>query len=324
MPESLRLHIENDTAQPGLIVSPAQVAERLEGVSDMIITERTAPPEAALPTGSFDVLLTARYLDLAALRSVNPKLRWVQLLTAGAERWLPGLPPGIALTNASGVHAEKAAQFILTACLMLNFGIPGFVTEQQARRWSPSFGGPLAGKTITLVGLGSIGAAAAAALRPFGVTLIGVSRTGTYNALVDQSLTMTELESALPGTNILVLSLPLTPLTEGCITRSMLERLPQGAGVVNIGRGAVLDSDGLAALLASGHLGGAVLDVLPVEPPPPSDPIWSCPRLIITPHCSLDDHAIYVERCLDIFCDNVVRLIQGRELRNLVDPVRGY
>lgn len=321
----MRIHIENDLSGPvGLTVAASRLADRLAGIADLVITERSSAPGDSVPPGDFEVLLAGRPLNLAEIKAANAALCWVQILTAGAEAWLPGLPAGVTLANASGVHAAKGGEFVLAACLMLNLGIPGFVADQQARAWRPSFGGPIAGRTITLVGVGGIGRAAAAALHPFGATLIGVSRSGRCDAAVDLCLAVSDLDSVLPRTDILVLALPLTAQTRGLIDRRRLELLPRGAGVVNVGRGAVLDCRALAETLTSGRLGGAVLDVFPVEPLPADDGLWACPRLIITPHCSLDDHAHYIESCLDIFCDNVARFAAGEPLANVVDPARGY
>lgn len=288
------------------------------------VTEDSAAPYAAMGESNAVVLMACRQLDLRSAKITNPALAWTQITSAGVETWLADLPPGMLLTNASGVHGPKGAEFILTACLMLNFGIPGFVTDKEQRAWRPSFGGPIAGRTVTLLGVGGIGQAARATLQANGVTVIGITRNGRKDADGTVCLPVAALDSVLPRTDILVSTLPLTIQTRNLVNRARLESLPPGAGVVVVGRAGVVDYDALGELLGLGRLGGAVIDVFPQEPLPKDDKLWSCPRLVMTPHCSLDDHIRYMDACLDIFCANVVRYVAGERLSNLVDPALGY
>lgn len=108
------------------------------------------------------------------------------------------------------------------------------------------------------------------------------------------------------------------------IDRSRIRALPYGAGIVSVGRAPALDYDAIVDRLKDGSLSGAVLDVFPKEPIPKNSRFWRTPRLVITPHCSVDDHSTYIDRCLDIFLDNLERDIAGEKLRNLIDPSRGY
>ncbi len=128
----------------------------------------------------------------------------------------------------------------------------------------------------------------------------------------------------VPETEFLVLACPLTAATRGLMSRKRLECLPSGAGVVNIGRGELLDQDALCDLLDQGHLSGAVLDVFTPEPIPHNHRLWSTPNLIISPHTAADDPATYNRRSLDIFLDNLRALRDGRPLPNRYDIERGY
>ena len=121
-----------------------------------------------------------------------------------------------------------------------------------------------------------------------------------------------------------MLACPLTDATRGMITRDRLKALPRGAGVVNIGRGALIDQDALCDLLDDGHLSGAVLDVFTPEPIPPGHRLWSTRNLIISPHTSADDPHTYNSRSLDLFFDNLRACREGRRMPNLFDPARGY
>ena len=320
----LRVHIENDIAGPAALnVSAQQLRARLAGIA-ALVSERAAAAGDPVPGRRAEVLLACRRLSLAAARQANPALRWAQVMSAGVEAWLPDLPVDMILTNASGVHAEKGAEFILAACLMLNFGIPGFVTNKEQRIWRPSYGSPIRGRTVVMLGVGGIGGAAAAALGASGVRVIGVTRRGRADAPLHSCVAIDGLDAVLGQADILVSTLPLTPASRGLIDRNRLELLPPGAGVVVVGRAEIMDYVALSDMLVQGRLVGAVLDVFPREPLPPDDPLWACPRLVMTPHCSLDDHAAYRDACLEIFCDNVARFVAGEALRNVVDPQLGY
>jgi phosphoglycerate dehydrogenase-like enzyme len=323
---TLRVHFESDpTAAEALAVTPARLEAALAarpGLAQRIAASfNDDPARFAASAGDAEIVFTARKLDaLAAL----PALKWVQSISAGVEGMLPHLPPQVTLTNASGVHGDKAAEFILASVLMLNYRIPRFVTDQQHRRWQPAFGGTVAGRTATLLGIGAIGQPAARLLKSFGMRIQAISRSGGERPDVDVSARFADMDALLPATDVLVASAPLTPETKGLVDRRRLDLLPRHAGIVIVGRAKVFDCDALVAKLHEGSLGGAVLDVFPTEPLPPADPIWSTPNLIMTPHCSVDDHGVYLERCLAIFADNLARYIDGSPLRNVVDHSRGY
>ncbi len=325
----MRLHVENDpNASPDLYVTPTSLAaalSRFPAVLGSIVASFNERP-AAFPAcmGDAEAVVSVRTLDLRAAKAANPRLRLVQITHAGVERYRGAVPDGLSLCNASGVHAGKGAEFILAACLMLNFRIPHFMAARAREAWLPSYGGTLAGRRVTMLGVGAIGAAAIDMLRPFGVRLTGVTRTGRASVALDRCVAPDALDAVLPETDILVSTLPLTPETAGLVDARRVDLLPRGAGVVVVGRAKVLDYPAILRRLADETLEGAVLDVFPEEPIPPGDPLWRVPRLVATPHCSLDDHSIYRDACLAILADNLERLRTGQPLRNVVDPERGY
>jgi glyoxylate/hydroxypyruvate reductase len=149
------------------------------------------------------------------------------------------------------------------------------------------------------------------------------TRAGTHPACVEV-ITMAELDRALPETQFLVLACPLTAATRGLLDRRRMGLLPAGAGVVNIGRGPLLDQDALCDALDSGALGGAVLDVFDPEPIPPGHRLWTTPNLVISPHTAPDDPDTYNPQSLDIFFENLRAWRDGRELPNRFDVARGY
>jgi glyoxylate/hydroxypyruvate reductase len=137
-------------------------------------------------------------------------------------------------------------------------------------------------------------------------------------------ITTRELDRVLSQTDVLVLACPLTDATRGLIDRRRLGLLPRGAGLVNIGRGALVDQDALCDLLDAGQLSGAVLDVFTPEPIPPGHRLWTTRNLIISPHTSVDDPNTYNPRSLNLFFDNLRARREGRPMPNLFDPMRGY
>jgi phosphoglycerate dehydrogenase-like enzyme len=322
----VRVHIENNRdAEQALAVTPEHLARSLAerpGLAEQVsITFNDDPDQFARIAADAEILLAGRKPKTLAFAKA---LKWVQSTSAGVEALLPLLAPGTVLTNASGVHREKGGEFILTAVLMLNYAIPRFVSDKERRRWNPSFETTARGKTAILLGLGAIGGEGARLLKSIGVTTVGISRSAGDREHIDRSETVETLDRLLPQADFLVSSLPLTPTTAGVIDRRRLDLLPSHAGVAIVGRAKVFDCDALLGKLAEGTLGGAVLDVFPEEPLPPESPFWNASNLIITPHCSVDDHSVYMARCVEIFLDNLDRYLEGRPLRNVVDPELGY
>ena len=181
-----------------------------------------------------------------------------------------------------------------------------------------------AGKTVTILGLGNMGRASARALRAMDMHVRGVRRNPAADDDVDEIFGAESLGEALADADFLVVSTPLTAETRGMVDAAMLDRLKPGAGVVNIGRGPIIDDAALSERLESGRLGGAVLDVFETEPLPADSPLWGVRNLVVTPHVSSDDAAQYLPRSLDIFFDNLQRYLDGAPMRNVIDRTLGY
>ncbi len=255
-----------------------------------------------------------------------PHLKLIFLTNAGLNQLAPfdWLPHGVVLMNNRGVHAAKAGEFALMAILMLANRVPAMVTNQRKGRWRKHWGSVLGGHHVTVVGLGTLGGATATQAARFGMRVTGVRAHPAPHPACEQVLATESIEEALPDTDFLVLACPLTAATRGLMSRNRLECLPSGAGVVNIGRGELLDQDALCDLLDQEHLSGAVLDVFTPEPIPPGHRLWSTRNLIISPHTSADDPATYNPRSLDVFLDNLRAWRDGRPLPNRFDIARGY
>ncbi|HEV7265461.1 MAG TPA: D-2-hydroxyacid dehydrogenase [Falsiroseomonas sp.] len=326
-PRVVRVHVQ---VSPNANLAPqfteARVAEVLAefGASVRLSHAGTAEGlEAAL--ADIDALFLTGQAPLHDLSRRAPRLRWISYTSAGVEGLLQaGLPPEVTLTNASGTHEPKAAEFTLTAVLMLNNHLPHLMTAQRAHRWAPRAAATVAGKTALILGMGALGRAAAAALKAQGMRVVGNSRSGRSHTSVDVTTAGDGFRAHLSEADFLVIALPLTPQTHLLIGRAELDLLPRHAGVVNIGRGEQLDAVALAAKLREGSLAGAVLDALPQEPLPEDSPLWDTPNLVVTAHCGLYDPVAYGPRCLDLFRANLRRFLVGEALHQVVERSRGY
>jgi phosphoglycerate dehydrogenase-like enzyme len=180
------------------------------------------------------------------------------------------------------------------------------------------------GQPITIVGLGSLGGSVARHAAAFGMDVTGVRANPAPHPYCARVIGTDGLDNVLPGTRFLVLACPLTASTRGLIDRRRVALLPQGAGVVNIGRGELIDQDALCDGLDQGHLSGAVLDVFVPEPIPPGHRLWTTKNLVISPHTSADDPATYNPISLDLFLENLRAWRDGTSLLNRFDIARGY
>lgn len=272
-----------------------------------------------------DVLLTWD-LPMDNLVEVAPKLRWIHCIGAGVEHMLPmdWLPEGVTLTNNKGVHAAKAGEFGLMAVLMLHSQMPAIVSNQKNEVYDSLYSSPIAGKTLVVLGTGSLGGSAAEKVQQLGVHVIGVNRSGRAVAGCDEVVTTERLDDVLPRADYMLIATPDTPETRGLMTRARLDLMKPTAGIINIGREAVMDYDALCDKLEEGTLGGAILDVFDPEPIAEGSRLWGTKNLIITPHVSADDGDAYVPMTLGLFFRNLRLFLAGEPLLNPVRPDLGY
>ena len=257
---------------------------------------------------------------------VAPDLKMIFLLSAGVDKLMPfsDLPAGAAVLNNSGVHSRKAGEYAAMALLMLNSRMPEMIGQQRDQVWKMLFASSLRGKRVTIVGTGDMGAPASRAARHFGAITTGVRTTATPHVDFDHIVAVDAIDSVLPTTDFLFLAAPLTATSRNLISRERLLRLKPGAGVVNIGRGPVLDQEAAFDLLEAGHLGGAVLDVFAAEPLPKGHRAWTTKNLVITPHVSVDDPITYNPDSLDLLFENLRAWRMGAAMPHQVDLARGY
>jgi phosphoglycerate dehydrogenase-like enzyme len=274
---------------------------------------------------SNDIVRDPRF-PILELASAAPRLRWIHIIGAGIEPLLPldWLPNRVVLTNNSGIHAEKIREAATMALLMLNARIPAIFTNQHKARWDAIFTPVIAGKTVLVIGVGDMGAAAAGAAKALGMRVLGARRSGAPHPDVDRMVAIGALDSVLPEADFVVLATPLTPETQNLLDRRRIGLMKPGAGLFNIGRAGSLDHDALTDALGSGLLSGAILDVHDPEPLPASSPLWHADNVVLTPHVTSDDLDGYLPKTFDLVFANAARLMRGEELINVVDPARGY
>ncbi len=272
-----------------------------------------------------EVLLTWD-LPTENLRRIAPNLKWIHCIGAGVEHMLPldWLPKGVSLTNSKGVHAAKAGEFGLMAVLMLHSQIPAIVTNQNSGVYNSLYAAPIAGKTLVVLGTGSLGGAAAKKVQQLGVHVIGVNRSGRDVEGCNEVVTTAKLNSVLPRADYLLVATPDTPKTRGLLSRARLDMMKPTAGIINIGREAVMDYGALCDKLEEGSLAGAILDVFDPEPIDANSRLWRTKNLIITPHVSADDGDNYIPLTLGLFFQNMELFLAGKALLNPIRPDLGY
>ena len=264
----------------------------------------------------------------ATLSDVAPRLKWIQLTSAGADRLLNSgfIESGIVVTTVSGLHATPIGEFVLSAILMFSKGAPQTMRAQLKHEWSRFAPRELSGKTVGIVGLGHIGAEVGRLAKAFGCRVIATKRSATEphrGLYADEILPSADLHRLLGESDYVVLSMPLTPETRGMIGEPELRTMKPAAVLVNIARGPVTVEADLIRALREGWIAGAALDVFDHEPLSADSPLWDMENVILTPHIS-GGTEIYNQRAVAIFADNLRRYLAGEPLQNVVDPSRGY
>ena len=254
-----------------------------------------------------------------------PHLRLILSTGAGVEHIVgdPDWPRHVPLVRMGGAEAaQRMGEFVCLAALALLRDLPRVIAGQQARHWETFETARTARETrVGIMGLGNLGRAAAGMLGALGFPLAGWSRRSKAAEGVECFAGPDQLEAFLARTDILVNLLPDTPQTRGLIEAAVLARLPEDAGVVNAGRGPQLVLADLLAALDAGRVGGAVLDVFDPEPLPPEHPLWSHPRVIITPHiASLPSRPARARYAADA----IAAFERGERVANVYEAERGY
>lgn len=257
-----------------------------------------------------------------------PKLRWIHSISAGVDSVLvPELQDrDIVVTNSSGAHGIPISEFVLAIMLAHTKRLRELAALTPENAWPRGRDlqlGELRGTTALVLGLGNIGREVAKRAVAFGVRVYGNRRHPAPVEGVARVVGEHEWRDLLPECDFLIICTPLTSQTRGIVDADAFNRIKQGAYMINIARGQIIETEALIAALESGKLSGATLDALPEEPLPADHPLWRAPNVWITPHISASSPHTH-ERSLDYFFENLRRFVAGEELMNVVDVEAGY
>lgn len=265
----------------------------------------------------------------AAMLHGSPALEWLQTNSAGVEAYIqPGVLAGdTLLTNATGAYGLAIAEHMLGMLLELFKKLELYRDAQKSGAWQ-SQGAVKAvyGSTVLVLGMGDIGGEFAARCKALGAKVIGVRRSPRpCPEYADEVHLLEDLDSLLPQADVVAITLPGTDATRGLMSRERLAKMKEGAVLLNVGRGFIVDTEALCDALERGHLSGAGVDVTDPEPLPPTHRLWNIPTAVVTSHISGFYHLREThERIVGIFLENLRHFQAGEPLRNLVDFATGY
>lgn len=287
----------------------------------LIEAARLAHLEFSSDSAQSDIVLGEPKLIQDALPGLS-SLRWAQSIYAGVEPLLdPAQRRDYVLTNARGVFGELMSEYVFSYLLFHEKKILERIRAQRSVQWQRQESGVLRGKTIGLLGVGSIGAHLARTAKHFRMTVRGYTRASETSAQVDRYYHGEALLKFVEGLDYLVSVLPRTEDTNKIVDSKLLEALPPHAVFINVGRGNAVDEPALVRALKEGKLAAAVLDVFEKEPLPEGHPFWATPNLYMTFHTSAIS---YPEDLTKLFIENYRLYIEGKPLKHLVDFERGY
>jgi phosphoglycerate dehydrogenase-like enzyme len=300
LPDHLRVTVSDDPAK----LSPA------------------APDADAILFAATKASLLEGVLPLAA------RARWIHSLWTGVEGILTPemLAHPAQLTNGRGVFRWPLADWVMAAMLHFSFDLGRVIRQQQAGVWEPFVASRPEGKTLGIVGYGSIGSAAASRAKGFGMKIAALRRRhgqGPPDRLVDAYYAPAQLHDLIAASDYLLLVTPLTPETRGMIGAAEIAAMKPSAVLINIGRGPVVDEAALIQALESGQIRGAALDVFTVEPLPAGHPFYRMTNVLVSPHTA-DRVEGFIGPAVEAFLENLERFLKGQPLESLVDKHAGY
>ncbi len=263
---------------------------------------------------------------VAALLRAAPKLRWYHTPAAGVDQLVrigDFRARGIRLTNNSGSYDIQIAEHVMAFVLAAGKRLHLYRDQQARHEWADHTHEELRDETMVVFGAGSIGGEIVRLASAFGMRVIAVRRSGGAVHGAQRVVTPDRLAEVAAEADHLVVAVPLTPQTQGAISRDVLAKMKRTAWVHNIARGPIVDEAALIEALSAGRIGGAALDTFVEEPLPATSPLWSRPNVIVTPHASNSSPKLR-ERTLALFLENLRRYKAGEPLLNVVALDAGY
>ncbi len=296
---------------------PAEAERRLHGIPDGLRVDCYRADGDDWPDTLSEVeLYVLPYMkgaEVLVRAGEMSRLRVIQTLTAGVENFLPHVPPGVTLCNAAGVHDASTAELAVALMLASGRHLDDFARQQADSRWLPHFGTALADQRVLIIGYGRIGEAIERRLAGFEVASVTrVARRARTGPVAVHAIE--ELHELLPSADVAVVIAPHTPQTDRLIGADELALLPDGALLVNVARGRLVDTDALVAATSSGRL-RAALDVVDPEPLPAQHPLWRIPGVLISPHVGGASSAFF-PRADRLIAAQLRRFAAGENLEN--------
>ena len=299
------------------------------------------PPDVDLVVSNNEQELkdSAPNADAILFADFNARLLMQALLQAGRLRWIHCLWTGVegilqpelldhpsTLTNGRGVFRWPLADWVVSAMLFFAFDLRRVIRQQEQTLWQPFLGTSLRGRTLGIVGYGSIGSAIAERARPFGMTIAALRRRpelSQNDPLVDRNYAPGEIRELMAASDYIAVATPLTPDTRDLIGEAEIGAMKSNGVIINVGRGPVIQEPVLIQALQSGAIRGAALDVFTTEPLPAGHPFWGMSNLLLSPHTA-DRLEGFLDPALTCFLENFDRFRKGLPLSNVVDKRAGY
>jgi phosphoglycerate dehydrogenase-like enzyme len=319
---------------PTLLVIADPSAPFLKALSHLperlrvVVSDDPARLSQAAPDADAILYASSKAGVLKGVLAQAPQARWIHSLWTGVEGILTPemLAHPAQLTNGRGVFRWPLADWVTAVMLHFSFDLGRVIRQQQAGVWEPFLASMLEGKTLGIVGYGSIGSAAASRAKGFGMKIAALRRRhgqGTPDPLVDAYYARPQLSELLAASDYLLLVTPLTPETRGMIGAAEIAAMKPSAVLINIGRGPVVEEAALIHALESGQIRGAALDVFTVEPLPAGHPFYRMTNVLVSPHTA-DRVEGFIGPAVDAFLENLERFLKGEPLENVVDKHAGY
>lgn len=303
--------------------------EKIEALKNAVpgaVVEAYKSPKEALPhVSDADAIALWGFQNVEPLLEAAPNVRWVHSLSDGVEKLLTKSMIGrpITLTNSHGIHDRAVSEHTMAMLLSWYRRIPDAVRNQSKNQWVRPKSETLFGKTILIVGFGSIGRAIAQRAKVFETRVIAIKKHVTQELFADHVYNETELLSVLPEADIVIAALPATPETDGFFGEKEFKAMKKSALFLNIARASIVDENALITALKEGTIAGACSDVFSSEPLPEDHPFWKMENVIMTPHIAsmVPD---FWDKLTKLLEENFVLFSRGEKLFNEIDKQKGY